>query len=76
MSNDAGEKFFTGLIVGAVLGLAIGIFVAPRSGEETRKKFVEYNKGVIDKVVEFNKGAKEKFDEFGKQLKHGAADSD
>lgn len=72
MSNDAGEKFFTGLIVGAVVGYAIGIFTAPRSGEETRQKFVEYNKGIKDKLVKFNKDAKEKFDE----LKRGAADSD
>jgi gas vesicle protein len=69
MSNDAGEKFFTGLIVGTVLGLAIGIFTAPKSGEESRRI-------VREKVAEFNKSAKEKFDEFGKQLKRGAADSD
>ncbi len=37
MSDDAGQKFFTGLIIGAILGLAIGIFNAPRSGAESRK---------------------------------------
>jgi gas vesicle protein len=72
MSNDSGDKFFVGLLVGAVLGYAVGIFTAPRSGEETRGKFVEFNKGAKDKFVEFNKAAKEKFDE----LKHEAADSD
>ena len=63
MSNDAGEKFFTGLIVGAVVGFALGIFIAPRSGEETRQKFVEFNKNAKEKFVEFNKAAKEKIDE-------------
>jgi len=48
MGNDVGEKFFTGLIVGTILGLVIGIFNAPRSGEESRKlvkaKFDELGK--------------------------------
>ncbi len=80
MSNDAGEKFFTGLIVGTVLGLAIGIFAAPRTGEETRRivkdKMDEFNKKAKEKLDEFGKNAKEKFDEYGKQLKRGTADSD
>jgi gas vesicle protein len=63
MSNDSGEKFFVGLAVGAVLGYAIGIFTAPRSGEETREKFVEFNKNAKEKFIEFNKNAKEKIDE-------------
>ncbi|MDD5397934.1 MAG: YtxH domain-containing protein [Dehalococcoidia bacterium] len=37
MSDDGGNKFLSGLILGAVIGLAIGIFNAPRSGEESRK---------------------------------------
>ncbi|MGA2366949.1 MAG: YtxH domain-containing protein [Dehalococcoidia bacterium] len=41
MSNEAGEKFFMGLIVGTVLGIAIGIFNAPRSGEETKEMLKE-----------------------------------
>jgi len=37
MSDDGANKFFAGLIVGAILGLAIGIFNAPRAGVESRK---------------------------------------
>jgi gas vesicle protein len=66
MSNEAGEKFITGLIVGTVLGLAIGIFAAPASGEETRRV-------VKEKMGEFNRNAKDKLDEFGRQIKRGAA---
>ncbi len=40
MSSE-GEKFFTGLIIGAVVGLAIGILSAPRPGEETRQMIKE-----------------------------------
>jgi gas vesicle protein len=69
MSNDAGEKFITGLIVGTVLGLAIGIFAAPASGEETRKV-------VKERMNEFNRNAKEKLDEFGKQIKRSTAGND
>jgi len=37
MSDASGHKFISGLILGAVIGLAIGIFNAPRSGVESRK---------------------------------------
>jgi gas vesicle protein len=56
MGNDAGEKFFTGLIVGAVLGIAIGLLNAPRSGAETR----EIIKGKLDEFGNRIKQAREK----------------
>jgi gas vesicle protein len=80
MSNDGGEKFITGLIVGTVLGLAIGIFAAPVSGEESRRivreKVGEFNKNAKEKMDEFGKNARERIDEYGKQIKRGAASSD
>lgn len=69
MSNDAGEKFFAGLIVGAVLGLAIGMLTAPRSGKETREIIKE-------RMDEFNKNVKEKFSEYGKRLKQSTDTDD
>lgn len=36
MSNGAG-KFFGGVIVGTVIGAAVGVLFAPRSGKETRQ---------------------------------------
>jgi gas vesicle protein len=35
--RNGGSGFATGLIVGAVLGLAIGFLFAPKSGAETRQ---------------------------------------
>ena len=52
MSSDAGEKFFTGLIVGAVLGIAIGLLNAPRPGVETQHM-------IKDKLDEFGNRIKE-----------------
>jgi gas vesicle protein len=37
MSNRDTGNFFTGMIIGAVVGLAVGLLFAPQSGEETRE---------------------------------------
>jgi gas vesicle protein len=39
--RDGGSGFAIGLIVGAVLGLAVGFLFAPRPGEETRQLLKE-----------------------------------
>ena len=39
--SDRGSGFAIGLVVGAVLGLAIGFLFAPRPGEETRQLLKE-----------------------------------
>tara|TARA_R110000787_G_scaffold43372_1_gene106414 strand:+ start:23010 stop:23372 length:363 start_codon:yes stop_codon:yes gene_type:complete len=36
MSKES--KFLTGIVIGAIVGAAAGILLAPESGEETRKK--------------------------------------
>jgi gas vesicle protein len=37
MSNRDAGNFFTGMIIGTVIGLALGFLFAPQSGEETRE---------------------------------------
>ena len=54
MSRDSNAGFFTGLIVGALIGAAVGLLYAPQSGEETRrvvKEKVNDAKGVVAKAA-------------------------
>lgn len=38
-AEDSGEVYLlAGLLIGAALGAAVGLFFAPRSGEETRRQ--------------------------------------
>jgi gas vesicle protein len=37
MNKDSGAGFFTGLIVGALIGVVVGFLYAPQSGSETRR---------------------------------------
>ena len=37
-----------GLLAGAAIGVAVGMLLAPRSGDDSRKKIVRGSKGLID----------------------------
>jgi len=37
MDKDSGSGFFTGLIMGALIGVVVGFLYAPQSGRETRR---------------------------------------
>jgi gas vesicle protein len=37
MNKDSGAGFFTGLVVGALIGVVVGFLYAPQSGTETRR---------------------------------------
>ncbi|MBN1375075.1 MAG: YtxH domain-containing protein [Dehalococcoidia bacterium] len=37
MSKDSNAGFFTGLVIGALIGAAISLLYAPQSGVETRR---------------------------------------
>lgn len=63
MSDKGTGNFFTGLMIGAVVGLAIGFLFAPRSGEESRQLLKE-------KVGK----AKEKAAEVAENIKKASSD--
>jgi gas vesicle protein len=48
-------KFFVGLLVGVGLGVAAGLLLAPRSGEETRAQLseqgIQLNAGVLNDEI-------------------------
>lgn len=41
--NDSGIAFVSGFLLGGVLGAAIGMLLAPKSGAETRADIVEHS---------------------------------
>jgi gas vesicle protein len=51
MNRDASTGFFSGLLMGAVIGAAIGILYAPQSGVETRRIVKEKAIDVKEKAV-------------------------
>ena len=40
MKNGNSKKLIAGLIAGSAIGIAVGLLLAPRSGEKTRKKLI------------------------------------
>lgn len=57
MAEDRGSSFLGGLFVGAILGFALGILLAPQSGKETREmlkreaeEIKEKSKDIVDEV--------------------------
>jgi len=41
MNKDSGADFFTGLLVGALIGVVVGFLYAPQSGSEARRTVKE-----------------------------------
>jgi gas vesicle protein len=52
MNKDSGAGFFTGLIVGAIIGLSVGYLYAPQPGTETRRILKEKMGTVKEKAKE------------------------
>jgi len=45
-----GTDFFVGVLVGSIVGAAVGLLLAPQSGEETREAIGESARDIRDKV--------------------------
>lgn len=52
MANNSGFSFLAGVTLGALVGAAVGVLLAPQSGEETRKVLVVKSKEVADATKE------------------------
>ena len=57
--GDRGSGFAIGLIVGAVLGLAVGFLFAPRPGEETRRLLKEKAETARERAAEITRKVRE-----------------
>jgi gas vesicle protein len=68
MSNS---KVFIGFLVGAVVGGALGILLAPDKGTETRRKIMEKGNDLGDSISEFGGTIKDKFNQMVNGAKGG-----
>lgn len=55
------SKVLLGFLVGAVVGGALGILLAPDKGTETRRKILEKGNDIGDSLSEFGGTIKDKF---------------
>jgi gas vesicle protein len=60
MSNS---KLFIGFLVGAAVGSALGILLAPDKGSETRRKIMEKGNDLGDSISDFGGTIKDKFNQ-------------
>ena len=68
MSNS---KVFIGFLVGAVVGGALGVLLAPDKGTETRRKIIEKGNDLGDSISEFGGTIKDKFNQMVNSAKGG-----
>lgn len=52
MNSRETSGFFAGIVIGAMIGVAMGFLFAPKSGEETRRLVKRKAYEVKDKAVE------------------------
>jgi gas vesicle protein len=61
--NKMNSRVIIGFLVGAVVGSALGILLAPDKGSETRKKIIEKGNDIGDSISEFGGTVKDKFNQ-------------
>jgi hypothetical protein len=61
MSNNS--KLLMGFLVGAAVGGALGLLLAPDKGSETRRKIIETGNDLGDSIAGFGDSVKDKFNE-------------
>ena len=60
MSNS---KLLVGFLVGAAVGGALGLLLAPDKGSETRKRILETGNDIGDSIADFGGTVKDKINE-------------
>ena len=68
-TENSGPNFFTGLLLGGIIGAVLGLLFAPQPGEKTREQL----RGKVDEMVSLGKSAweegKEAATQKGEELK-------
>ena len=65
MEREIGGGLFTGLLVGTVIGVSLGLLYAPRLGWETRAMLRQQADDIRDRTGEFGDDIMTKAEEFG-----------
>ena len=52
-TDSSGPSFFTGLLMGGIIGAVLGLLFAPQSGEKTREQL----QGKVDEFVSLGRSA-------------------
>lgn len=65
------SKVFIGFLVGAAIGGALGILLAPDKGTETRRRIIEKGNDLGDSITEFGGTIKDKFNQMVNGAKGG-----
>ncbi len=76
MSDDShGWEFFTGFLLGAVVGAASALLLAPQSGEETREVIRERGIELQGRMGQTTEEARRRADELSAQARARAAEA-
>lgn len=70
--NDKSTAFFTGLLVGGVLGSVIAMLYTPMSGKKLRRKISAAKDDFVEDIGEYVETGKEKAEELIKEGKKKA----
>ena len=65
------SKVIISFLVGAAIGGALGILLAPDKGEETRRRIIEKGGDLSDSISEFGGTVKDKFNQMMNGAKGG-----
>lgn len=71
----AADDWIKGLIVGGLIGVALGVLYAPKSGKETREDICRSTEELLEKAREQYEQAKEKMDSLTSKGRESYADN-
>lgn len=59
-AHTSGSSFFSGLVIGSLVGAALAILMAPASGMQTRNRLRDTSEEVLDRSVRFTEEARDR----------------
>ena len=59
-THTSSSSFFSGLVIGSLVGAALAILMAPASGSQTRDRLRDTSEEVLDRGVRFTEEARER----------------